>query len=273
MTVRLTTGGFYGETLKAFRSPSFRLSETRYTPRLTLPHHSHQSSYFGFVLKGTYTEECQQKSRTCYPSMIVYHPAGESHAQYFDNTPVHLFRIELDQARLRSLRRTDFDPESPDAGNGLAVGLSQKLYNELCEPDAMSHLAVEGLALELIATLARGKSARSITRQPPRWLAQAHDFIKSHFLKHLTLEEIAMTAGVHPVTVVREFRRHYGCTIGEMVRHERIEFACSELAQSEKSLTEIALSAGFHDQSHFTKTFKRLTDTTPSRYRAIFRQS
>jgi AraC family transcriptional regulator len=67
------------------------------------------------------------------------------------------------------------------------------------------------------------------------------------------------------------FRQYYGCTIGEMVRRERIDLACRELLKPEESLTAIAMTAGFYDQSHFAKAFKRLTGVTPAQYRARYR--
>ena len=272
MNPQLALGKFYGETLKQHQVGGFSLSETRYTPGSTLPSHSHESHYFGLVLSGTYKENYEQKVRSCRPSMIVYHPAGESHAQYFDNTAVRLFRVELDQARLRGLSHTELKLECPGSRSGLAIGLAHKLYKEFCEPDAVSCLAIEGLVLELIVVVARQSSSfRNISREPAQWLRQAHELIKSRFLENLTLGDIAGTVGVHPVTLAREFRHHYHCTVGEMVRRERIGFACRNLLKPEKSLADIALAAGFYDQSHFAKNFKKLTGITPAQYRVTYR--
>jgi AraC family transcriptional regulator len=203
--------------------------------------------------------------------MILYHPAGELHAQSFDKTAVDLFRIELDPARLRYASHPDLSMDGRDFRGGLPVGLAFKLYQEFREPDAVSHLAIEGLGLELIAALARDSQRRENTsRQPQRWLSQAHELIKSHFLEKLVLGNIAQTVGVHPVTLAREFRRHYECTAGDMVRRERISFACRQLRNPEESIAEVAISAGFCDQSHFAKTFKKLIGITPAEYRANY---
>lgn len=55
------------------------------------------------------------------------------------------------------------------------------------------------------------------------------------------------------------------------MRRLRIESTCRELATSEAPIVEIALAAGFCDQSHFTRTFKRLTGIAPSQYREALR--
>jgi len=265
---RLPPGNFYGETLRQHEAGGFNLSETRYLPGSTLPRHSHESHYFCFVLSGSYRESYERKVRSCEPLMILYHPAGELHAQSFDQTAVDLFRIEVDPARLRYPSRPSPSMDVRDFRGGLPVSLASKLYLEFRAPDAVSHLAIEGLGLEFIATLARDSQRRSNTSlQPPAWLHHAHELVKSRFLEHLTLDEIAGVVGVHPVTLAREFRRHYHCTVGEMVRRARIGFACRQLLKPEESIADVAVSAGFYDQSHFAKTFKKLTGLTPAQYR------
>ena len=61
--------------------------------------------------------------------------------------------------------------------------------------------------------------------------------------------------------------RFYRTTFAGYVRHVRIEFARRELAVSSSSLSDIAASAGFCDQSHFSRLFKQYTGVTPAEYR------
>jgi AraC family transcriptional regulator len=272
VNLKLAAGKFYGKMLKQHQVGGFSLSETSYIPGSTLPRHSHESHYICFVLRGTYKECYERKVRSCQPLMILYHPAGELHAQYFDNTAVNLFRVEVNPVRLRDASRADLCLDGRDFHTGLPVGLAHKLYQEFREPDAVSHLAIEGLALELITAIARASyHCRTRSRQPRKWLSQAHELIKARYLEHLTLGDIAGAVGVHPITLARVFRQYYGCTIGEMVRRARVDFACRELLKPDETLSGIAMTAGFYDQSHFAKTFKRLTGVTPAQYRARHR--
>ena len=272
MNPRLPAGDYYGETLRQHQVGGFRLSQTRYQPGSKLPRHSHESHYFCFVLSGSYQEKYDCKVRSCEPSMILYHPAGEVHAQVFDKTAVDLFRIEVNPDRVRYPSHPDLSMPGRDFSGGLSVGLAHKLYREFREPDAVSHLAIEGLGLELIATLARASErGRNISRQPQPWLKQAYELIGSRYLEHLMLNDIASEVGVHPVTLAREFRRHYDCTVGELVRRKRISFACSELLKRDASVADVAIAAGFYDQSHFVRIFKKLNGISPAEFRTNWR--
>jgi AraC family transcriptional regulator len=269
---KLPPGNFYGETVRQHRAGGFSLSETLYPRGSALPRHSHASHYFCFVLSGSYKESYDRKTRSCEPLTILYHPAGEIHAQSFEASAVELFRIEVNPARLRYPGQTSLSMDGRDFRGGYPIVLAHRLYHEFREPDSVSYLAIEGLGLELIATLARSSQRRTNnSREPQRWLSRAHDLIKSRYLEHLSVNGIAGAVGVHPVTLAREFRRQYGCTVGQMVRCERIDFACRELVKRNASVAAIAISAGFYDQSHFARTFKKLIGLTPVDYRDNFR--
>lgn len=276
MNPQLTQGHFYGQTLSERRVAGFALSETSYAPRARLPRHSHELPYFCLILGGTYTETFGRCVRACQPSLLIHHPADELHAQSFDDAEVRLFRVEIGRARLDELREIAPRLESAvESRSGLMNALAHRLYQEFRAPDSLSPLAVEGLALELVAATARCPARHddvNARRSPPAWLARARDLVKSRAVERFTLTEVARDAGVHPVTLAREFRRHYGCTVGEMVRRVRVRVACRELLKPDATLACVALAAGFYDQSHLTRTFKRLTGLTPAQYRANFRR-
>ena len=123
--------------------------------------------------------------------------------------------------------------------------------------------------MEMFATVSRNQSNLP-TRQPQRWLVHAVEFLRESFTEHLTLTQVASVVGVHPVYLAREFRRFHRCTVGEYVRRLRVERACRQLSSSNESLAMIAAGAGFSDQSHLSRTFKRLIGMTPAQYRANF---
>jgi AraC family transcriptional regulator len=271
MVQKLSPGLFHGQILRKRDIAAFTLSESAYLPETRLPKHSHERSYFCFLLHGTYTESYGNKMRECRPSTVVFHPPDEAHANHFLNEGGRLFRFELDHDWLKSVReRSGALTDPADQTGGALAWLTMKLYTEFRHPDHATPLAIEGLVLEIVAQLARQKTMSS-ERQPPRWLGVALEFIRAHFEMDLELRSIAASAGVHPVHLARVFRRFNGCTVGDYLRRLRIESASRRLAASDAPLTEVALRCGFADQSHFSKSFKAATGWTPAQYRATFR--
>jgi AraC family transcriptional regulator len=59
--------------------------------------------------------------------------------------------------------------------------------------------------------------------------------------------------------------------MGSYVRRLRLDWAAGELVRSDRSLAALAVAAGFADQSHFTRFFKRHTGFTPNTYRRMMR--
>jgi AraC family transcriptional regulator len=149
---------------------------------------------------------------------------------------------------------------------GALASLALRLYREFLRTDAAAPLAIEGLTLEILAEAWRG-SVRGLDRTPPGWLARVHERVHECFAEQFTLQQLAKQAGVHPVHLGAAFRQQYGCTVGQYVRRRRIEFACQQLTTSNAALADIALAAGFADQSHFCRTFKWLTGLRPAGYR------
>jgi AraC family transcriptional regulator len=267
MPPRLACGNYYGECLRRRSVADVVLTETRYSPHAHLPRHSHEHAYFCLVRRGGYVETYGSQQRTCGPMTLAYHPPDEVHVQHVAGVEVQSFNVELtppwwqrlpDTAALRQ-RGTDFT-------DGSAACLALRLQHEFRHFDSASPLAVEGLVLELLAATLRATMARQ-EPTPPAWLLRVRDRLHDEFADPPRLDELAQEAGVHPGHLVAAFRRYYRCTAGEFVRRRRIDWACQQMLERDQPLADLALAAGFADQSHFTRTFKRLVGTTPTAYR------
>ena len=182
-----------------------------------------------------------------------------------------VYNIEIEPEWTELVRRPPVGLDGSASFEGGAVaGLSMKLYKEFQHPDAVSALAIEGLMLEIIAEVGR-HNLKPSPLTIPKWLERAREFLQAHFSDSFTVNDVARNVGAHPAHLARSFRRHYRCTIGEYTRQLRIEFACRELFSTDAALAEIAATSGFYDQGHFSRTFKRITGTTPARFRELAR--
>ncbi len=273
MAVQLLPGKYYGETLRRRKFGSFELSERVYSPGYQTPKHTHKQALFCFVMQGNYTESYGGRTRECTSSTLLFHPPGELHAESFHESGGRSFIVEIAPAWLTHMREYLPIPVS-SAGfqGGVFELLAHKLYREFTHEDGASHLIIEGLMMEMLGETLRRNTAQ-IVPPSPRWLQQVKDLLQVHFAENLTLADLAQNVGIHPVHLAQTFRKTYQCTVGEYVRNLRIEYACHELVASAKPIVEIALAAGFCDQSHFTRTFKRAVGTAPSQYRDSLRRA
>lgn len=246
------------------------LWETRYAPGLKMRPHSHPGAFVHLVLRGALEDRCGQTIHTCTPSTVIFHAPDLVHANHFLGPGALTFSIELEDRWLQRLREVSPAQDGPVIGHGgRLAGIAVRISHAVRETDAAAALVMEGLLLELLGEIARHKAA-VVERKLPRWLEQARELLHTRFAEGLTLEAIATTVGIHPVHLASTFRRHCGCTVGDYVRRLRIDYAARELVRSDAPLVEVALNAGFADQSHFTRVFKHHIGTTPAEYRRTF---
>ncbi|HEX8172367.1 MAG TPA: AraC family transcriptional regulator [Thermoanaerobaculia bacterium] len=219
--------------------------DVRYAPGASMAAHGHERPFFTAVLDGSCEETRGRETLQLRSGSLRLHAAGDVHAVRFGPRGARVLRVEVDVDVPRSCL---IDPAR-------AAPLVRRMLS-----------GERGVVEALIAALDEPRAVR-----PPQWLRRVAEWIEEEHGAPLALRELAARAGVHPVTLAREFRRCYGVTAGEHLRAVRVRAACAALRHTDAPLAEVALSSGFADQPHFARTFARATGTTPSRFRARFR--
>ncbi len=248
---------------------SFKLDVASFTSNEKVADHSHENAFFCMALRGVCSENYNRKERVYEPSVLSYLPAGHSHSLKFYESGMRSFSIEIKPSLVERMREFSLDiKDSIHCRGGQLTFLFKKAYGEFCQMDDVSLLSVEGIVLEMLAEVSRRQITKE-SKQSPRWLKAANDLMRERFSENLSLDEISKTVGVHPVYLARIFRQYYRCSVGEFMRQLRIEYASRQLLLTKATLLEISTSAGFSDQSHFSRIFKRYTGVTPGGFRAI----
>lgn len=101
------------------------------------------------------------------------------------------------------------------------------------------------------------------------------NFVINRILKHLhlnieshvSLDKLSQDLNLSQGYISDCFKKHMGITIMNYAKKIRIERSKVLLLTTNESILEIALTLGFHDQSHFYKVFKSFTGMSPSKYR------
>jgi AraC family transcriptional regulator len=98
---------------------------------------------------------------------------------------------------------------------------------------------------------------------------RAEELLADNLSGDLSLYDIARECGLSAAYFSRAFKRSSGTTPHGWLQQRRIETAKHLLAERALPLAEIALRCGFADQSHFTRTFARLTGVTPGTWQRL----
>jgi AraC family transcriptional regulator len=243
------------------------LREIVYRQRV-IPRHTHDTAGFCLVVDGAYEERYAARTLACRARSVTFSPAGEAHANVFGSR-AHCLTVDVPAAWIERLESgADRFRDPFEVHGGALAWIAERLLRELHQEstEGGASLIVEGLVLELIGEAARSNlPARSAAASPA--IQRVRELVHAHFRQPLSLADLGRASGRHPVYLASAFRRAYGETIGECVRRLRIDHASRALAGTGAPLAEIALAAGFANQSHFTRTFKQMTGTTPGAYR------
>lgn len=247
--------------------PGVRVTQSTYAPGRRLPEHAHANAHFCFVVRGRYREAVGRSERQRGPGTLSYQPAGVAHAEAHETGGVHLMIEMAPDVVARGGARTMRALGAPlDLSRSDAVAVARRIQGEFAAADELTPLSLEGLALELLAQSARTGDAEG--GAPPRWLRLVDDCLHQTFQDPPSTTSLAELAGVHPVHLSRVYRRFHACTIGDRVRELRVQHACELIQERALGLAEVALASGFCDQSHMTRSFRRVLGVTPGRFHA-----
>jgi len=252
----------------------FVFAEALYRPGAEAKWHDHALMGLAVVCHGGFLKRIDRRDHECRPGTLTIEPPGVGHRERYGPVPVRSLLVEVLPWRTATLADHGLTFSGPVCGeHDGAMLLGRRLSLELRELDGASELALEGLGLELFALADRLRARpQSSASTPPRWLTAVKERLRADFQSHHTLDDLAASAGVHPAHLARVFRVHEGCSIGDFVRRQRIEWSADKLTTTNDTITSIAFSVGFCDQSHFTRVFTREMGLSPARYRAQTRR-
>lgn len=263
-------------------SPRFETHEARsalvthvwFPPGTVLEPHVHDRSTFAVILSGgfdlAFTNPSIRRSRFACPSgTVLTQPAGEKHVNYICDRGAggvvvqpHAAADALPKRCVRLLDRVTAFRDGPIAD------AARTLAREMEFADDMTPLVVESLVLEMLARAARLDAHLGLdTARPPAWLLRAVEFAHEHFRRSVRIGDVADAAGVHPAHLAAVFRRVHHVPLGVYLRRLRVDWAAEQLLRTDMPVAVIAAEAGFADQAHLTRAFKRVTGSTPAAYR------
>jgi AraC family transcriptional regulator len=258
-----------GRTVGWRRAGGLLLAEIELAPYERITRDAHASHRFLLIVRGALVEIRDAAPYAWPASTLLFRRAGEPRTFQAGARGAVCLIVAIEPAWFDRARQHGAAlGESAEFQGGLVVHLAQRLHGEFRLRDEVSRLAIESLALGVVAEASRRLAGGRSRVLIPLWLLQARAFIDAHFAERLALATLASAVGVHPVHLARTFRRVYKTTIGAYVRDMRIDFARQQLVSTSAPIAAIAVEAGFCDQSHFCRLFKRQIGMSPAEYRS-----
>jgi AraC family transcriptional regulator len=263
----LKTGRFYGKTNSTIHLDFATVTDTEYTHD-RVDWHYHDNAYFTFILDGKVIEGNKKEVYNCTAGSLLFHNWQDAHYNIKPKGFTRGFHIELNESWFNSFSvykdnlQGSFAVVNPDV-----KFLFYRLFRETKIHDGLTPLSAEALLLQALAQM-QGDN-QSATKQIPLWVNRVREILNDNIAQKFTLTELSAMLQIHPVHLSRDFSRYFQCNLGEYIRKLRIEKAFALLPDKHLSLTDIALSCGFADQSHFLRSFKSFNQANPTVYRKL----
>ena len=144
---------------------------------------------------------------------------------------------------------------------GLTRYAGSELLTGALQPESEYHLAA----------LITGKLRRSLiaSSRPTGPIDRALAIMHQRHGERLTATELATAVGLGTSRFYDLFRRETGRTPAEMLAHIRLDHAEELLRRTTLPIAEIALLAGYSEQSALTRSLRRRRGTTPHLFRGV----
>ena len=262
----LTYGQFYGVIEQRHELTRFSVASVAANDiSIKRKKHSHDTAHIILILDGQYISAPPRFEHLVPLRSSVFVPAGTTHEDHFLTHNSRTLNVSISPAQIEEASDYVRLPEAQsDFRHGEVAFLISRLEAEFrCWRDT-STLTAEALCLELLAAIAQRQPKE---QTPPRWLRSARELLHDRCREAICISEIAAEAKVHPVHLSRTFRKFFHCTPGEYLRVCRLETAASLLRSGRLPIAQVAIEAGFSDQSHLSKAFKRAFRVTPAEFR------
>lgn len=239
--------------------------------------HSHSTASVGLILGGQSRYQNGSKNAEIGAGTVVLIDPEQVHAcNPQGDQPWSYLMVYLDPQWLVSLHQeTPWAEADAHHWPGFSAILSRhpqvvdalrRLYGLLGRGET-SLLALQSDVTALFSQVVTHVLPPTQTPAPkdPAALTQAARYIADCWDQRVSLDDLCQVSGLSASHLIRSFKARYGMTPHAYLNNHRINRA-KGLLRHGTPIAETALAAGFADQAHFQRVFKRLTAATPGTY-------
>lgn len=166
-----------------------------------------------------------------------------------------------------------------DAGTALRAGIrGEHVFRELYEAAAedapiFPRLKLAELFLLLAQSPIQPETETYLPRGQEKLIRHLRDHIVGDELHYSSLQDLAAEHGISVSFLQKSFKQVYGLPVYQYLKVYRLEKAASALHNSQRSVTKIALDAGYTNPAKFSEAFRKHYGLPPSEYRKCKNQN
>lgn len=244
--------------------------------KVSYARHSHTIFSIGAITSGR-CEYLHEKTRLEIgaETVVLMNPGNVHACNPVDDQPWSYVMLYVDPQWLAGIQHASESIDSPffepvAATHTQSAEVFKALvdfYTTLVDPSVAvmaKHEAAIGFFTLMQQTLARSTAPMKMTSPKVERVAQ---FIDAHYLSNIRLQDMCDAANLSEAYLIRAFELRYHMTPHAYLLNRRIQHAQRQLLNG-ASIADIAQQAGFSDQAHFQRVFKKHIAATPGQYKA-----
>ncbi|WP_282940263.1 AraC family transcriptional regulator [Paenibacillus sp. RC67] len=262
--------------IRYFRDASLPLLEAKKCEAYAISYkkHFHEELSIGIIDKGTSKVWCDGKNLQVEAGSVICFPPYMPHACSPESDYNWTYKMLFIHPKwIHSVFRDDTLPEFPflfqnQTNKILADGVNQCVS---AMEFMMSPMRTEACFIDMIRTMTfKGEDSMKHERHAaePKHLERIKAYLHEHFKERITLDDLERETGVSKFHLSHLFKRGSSLPPHTYQNLLRINFAKKELSRS-RPIADIALEAGFCDQSHMTKVFAHTVGLSPQKYASL----
>ena len=246
------------------------LSEFAFRP------HAHEEFFIALTERGLATPTYRSSTHVIGPGDLIVLNPEEAHAGGPRAEGSWTYRALYPGPDLMRQIMAEFPgrrPTMPSFGGDVVrdreVAARLQRFHGLSEQPGSSMLEREAqLTQALVLLVGRHAAPPQAPRSPgrePRAVRRSREYLEEHAAENVTLAALARFAGLSAFHLCRVFGETVGMAPHAYQTQVRVRHAKS-LLRAGLPIALVAAEAGFYDQAHLTRHFKRIVGLTPGRY-------
>ncbi|WP_338762888.1 AraC family transcriptional regulator [Massilia sp. METH4] len=231
--------------------------------------HSHETFSIGSITGGA-SEYLNGRAREhVRAGAVVLMNPGDVHAcNPLGEEPWSYRMFHVDSGWLAGVQGEggEMRPYVPVASRAPGLFARLEALYATCVDPAADALQKQVAAIDFFTFMHDTLQPASAATLPDHQVRRAAEYLRDNLPAAVKLDELCAACGLSPSYLIRAFKARYGMTPHAWLVNCRIQY-CRELLRRGRAIADVAQAAGFADQAHLQRAFKRHVAATPGQYR------